>query len=244
MLVQPNELFRLYNFFMSIEKVSQAIVQNIILDNDVASNSGNLEAGMVLFSAMKPDVKPVKDYKLNTYGIEYPSYFSKKCAICNSPHRELLEHVYIHKNKNINGVVKFFEEHYNARLNWPQVKQHLKYHCDMTRVEVPGLLDYESDEEIVKWKFREYELALIATLKELNDVRAMNSKTFDEQSKKTQLIDRLTSKLLQIKQQRDELGINLPNVFEVLFQIHELMVNDDDKRIIREKVKELKQLLT
>jgi hypothetical protein len=58
------------------------------------------------------------------------------------------------------------------------------------------------------------------------------------------LIDRLTTKLIQIKQHRDDLGVNLPNVFEVLYQVHELMVSEDDKRIIREKVKELKKLIT
>lgn len=229
---------------MSIEKVSEAVIKNIILDDSPVLNADGSPSGLVLFSSLKSDAKPVKDYKLNTHGIDYPKYFSAKCAICNSPHRELLEHVYVDRNKSINGVIKFFEEHYNAKLNWPQIKQHLKFHCDMNKIETPGLLDYEDDEDIVKWKFREYELALNATLKELNDVRGMAAKTLDEQAKKTQLIDRLTSKLIQIKQHRDELGINLPNVFEVLYQVHELMVDDEDKRIIREKVKSLKEMLT
>jgi hypothetical protein len=229
---------------MSIEKVSEAVVKNIILDDSPVLNEDGTPSSLVLFSSLRPDVKPVKDYKLNTHGIEYPQYFSARCAICNSPHRELLEHVFVDKNKNINAVIKFFEVHYNAKLNWSQVKQHLKFHCDMNKIETPGLLDYEDDSEIIKWKFREYELALVATLKELDDVRGMSAKTFDEQTKKTQLIDRLTTKLLQIKQQRDELGINLPNVFDVLYQLHEMMHSEDDKRIIREKVKELKELLT
>jgi hypothetical protein len=229
---------------MSIEKISEAVIKNIILDDSPALNEDGTPSGLVLFSSLKSDARPVKDFKLSTHGIEYPKYYSAKCAICNSPHRELLEHVYVDRNKNVNGVIKFFEEHYNAKLNWPQIKQHLKFHCDMNKIETPGLLDYEDDTDIVKWKFREYELALVATLKELDDVRGMSTKTFDEQAKKTQLVDRLTTKLLQIKQQRDELGINLPNVFEVLFQVHELMVNEDDKRIVREKVKELKEMLT
>jgi hypothetical protein len=228
---------------MSIEKVSEAVIKNIILDDSPVINEDGTTSNLVLFSSLKPGIKPIKDYKLNTHGIEYPKYFSAKCAICNSPHRELLEHVYVDRNKNINGVIKFFEEHYNAKLNWPQIKHHLKFHCDMNKIETPGLLDYEDDTDIVKWKFREYELALIATLKELDDVRGMTSKTFEEQTKKTQLIDRLTTKLLQIKSQRDDLGVNLPNVFEVLYQVHEMMVSEDDKRIIREKVKELKQRL-
>jgi len=229
---------------MSIEKASEAVIKNIILDND-ASQKVDPEDGLVMFSSLRADVTPIKDYKINTHGIDYPKYYSAKCAICNSPHRELLEHVYVDKNKNIRATVKFFENHFNAKLNWAQVKHHLKYHCDMNKIETPGLLDYDGDDEdVIKWKFREYELALIATLKELNDIRGLTTKSFDEQAKKTQLIDRLTTKLIQIKQHRDDLGVNLPNVFEVLYQVHELMVSEDDKRIIREKVKELKKLIT
>ena len=115
----------------------------------------------------------------------------------------------------------------------------------MNKITTPGLLDYDSsDDEIARWKYRELELALTATLKELDDVRGLPVRTTDEQFKKSQVIDRLTTKLMQIKSQRDEVGVNLPNVFEVLYEIHEALSDDESKRIIREKVKKLKDSIT
>jgi len=226
------------------QNVSEAIIDNIILEESSIQNSSNLSTVLTLFSSLKADAKPVKDFKLNTSGIEYPQMYSAKCAICNSPHRTLLEHVYIDSGKKINAVVTFFEEHFNAKLNWPQVKQHIKFHCDMNKIETPGLLQYDGEnEDLSKWKYRELELALAITLKEINDLGGVVTKTLDEQNKKTMLMDKLSSKLMQIKQARDSLGLNLPNVFEVLYQVHELMVDDEDKRIIREKMRELKQLI-
>ena len=226
------------------DKVSEAIIENIILEESAPITSTALQPNLVLFSSLKADVKPIKDFKLNTSGIEYPQLYSAKCAICNSPHRTLLEHVYIDTGKKINAVVTFFEEHFNAKLNWPQVKQHIKFHCDMNKIETPGLLQYDGDnEDLAKWKYRELELALAITLKEINDLGGVSTKTLDEQNKKTMLMDKLSTKLMQIKQNRDSLGLNLPNVFEVLYQVHELMIDDEDKRIIREKMRELKQLI-
>jgi hypothetical protein len=35
--------------------------------------------------------------------------------------------------------------------------------------------------------------------------------------------------------------MNLPNVFAVLYELHDMMVSDEDKRIIRQKSRELKE---
>jgi hypothetical protein len=199
---------------------------------------------VVLFSSLKDGSKPIVPYSLNIGAIEYPQFFSPKCAICNSPFRELLEHVFIDSGKKVNSVLNFFLKHYGAKLNWSQVKQHTKYHCDFLRIDVPGLKDYENrEEELSRWKYREYELALTAVLVEIDEVRGVSARTSDEIFKRAAMIEKLTRQLIQIKQQRDDNSLGLPNVFEVLYELHELMETAEDKRIIREKTRALKETL-
>lgn len=223
--------------------ILEPVIDNIILDESSIVTPEN-PTGEILFSSLKADAQPLVPYKLNVSGIEYPQLFSPKCAICNSPHRTLLEHVYIDSGKKVNTTLKFFEKHFNARLNWAQVKQHVKYHCDFNKIETPGLLDYEDrEEEMRRWKFREYELAQIAILTEMNDVRGMQCRTNEEIMKRANIIEKLSGKLLQIKEKRDDNSLGLPNVFEVLHDLHNAMKDEEDKRIIREKVRELKQAI-
>ena len=214
-------------------------IDNIILDESTKIVSiDNFDTEVVLFSALRADAQPIKPFKLNTSGIDYPQFFQPKCAICNSPHRTLLEHVFIEKGKKPNSVIKFFEEHFNAKLNFAQIKQHTKFHCDFNKVETPGLLDYEGrEEELARWKYREYELALTAVLVEINDVRGISAKSPDDILKRASMIEKLTRQLVSIKQQRDDSSLGLPNVFEVLYEVHEKMCHEEDKRIIREKQK-------
>lgn len=223
---------------------NEIIVDSIIVDESGSSLAQDSGSELVLFSSLKADAKPIVKYNINVGGIEYPIFYSAKCAICNSPHRTLLEHVYIDSGKKVNQVLKFFEKHFNAKLNWPQVKQHMKFHVDMNKIETPGLKDYENqEEEVARWKYREHELALTAMLVELNDVRGVSARTPDEIFKRASMIERLTKVILIIKQQRDDNVIGLPNVFEVLYELHGLMVSEEDQRIIREKVTELKSTL-
>ena len=146
----------------------EPIIDNIILDESTAIilNDGS-HSEAVLFSSLKADAKPIKPYGIQVTGVEYTPQYSGKCAICNSPHRKLLDNVYIHSGKNVNAVLKFFVDHYAARLNWAQVKQHLRYHGDFTAVDKPGMVDYEGEDEMIsRWKYREHELALTAMLVE------------------------------------------------------------------------------
>jgi hypothetical protein len=221
------------------------IIDNIILDDSVAHNVDDIEnSSIVLFSTLKSDAKPLKPFKLNTSGIDYPQMYAPKCAICNSPHRTLLEHVYLDCGKKVNTTIKFFEDHYSAKLNWAQVKQHVKYHCDFNKIETPGLLDYEGrEEELSRWKYREFELVLTALMVELNDVRGINAKTADEILKRSAMIEKLTRQLMLVKEKRDDSSGLMPNVFEVLLELHDQMVNDEDKRLIREKGRDLRQML-
>ena len=219
----------------SLDNNSSDSLSNLILDNTDAADT-------ILFSALKADTLPLKPYKINTSGIEYPQFFSPKCAICNSPHRSLLEHVFLDCGKKVNTTIKFFENHFNAKLNWAQVKQHTKYHCDFNKIETPGLLDYEGrEDELSRWKYREYELAETAVIVELNDVRGLNARSFDEVLRRSTMIEKLTRQLMLIKEKRDDSSLGLPNVFEVLHELHNMMSCEADKRIIREKARDLKQ---
>jgi hypothetical protein len=223
---------------------NEPVIDNIILDDTklATTNSGE---DFVLFSSLKSDSKPVVPYNLNVHGIEYPQLYSPKCAICNSPHRTLLEHVYIDCGKKVNTTIRFFEKHFLARLNWTQVSQHIKYHCDLNKIETPGLLHYEDREgELSRWKYREFELAETMILMEINDVRGIVARNPDEILKRASMIEKLTGKLLLIKEKRDDNSLGLPNVFEVLHELHEKVTTDEDKRIIREKAMSLKQSIS
>ena len=229
----------MYNFIMP---ENETIIDNIILDTSTSLEKTDKGDDIVLFSTLRADTKPVKPYKLSTAGIEYTQLYSAKCAICNSPHRTLLEHVYIDTGKNVNAVLKFFEEHYHAKLNWPQVDLHLKRHCDLNNIRTPGLLYYEGREaEVSKWKYREYDLALTIIMTEIDEIRSLNARTPEEVGKRTDRLERLAKRLIEIKQLRDDNSMNLPNVFAVLYELHDMMVSDEDKRIIRQKSRELKE---
>ena len=145
----------------------------------------------------------------------------------------------------MNAVLKFFVDHYAARLNWAQVKQHLRYHCDFTAVDKPGIVDYEGEDEMIsRWKYREHELALTAMLVELSDVRGIPARTPDEIIRRSVQVEKITKQILLIKEKRDDNVLGLPNVFEVLHDLHGLMKDEDDKRMIREKVRDLKQAIS
>ena len=219
------------------------IVDNIILDNSTELiKTGTKD--IVLFSALRADVKPVIPYEISLDGVEYPQLYSAKCAICNSPHRDLLEHVYIDCGKKVNPVINFFEKHFCAKLNFAQVKQHVGYHCDFNKIEISGLKSYEGKgEELARWKYREYELALNVVLSEIDTIGGKATRTFDDCIKKASILEKLNKQLMMIKQQRDDSSLGLPNVFEVLYDLHEKISNEDDKRIIRETVNELRKTL-
>lgn len=224
---------------------NEPIIENIILDDSAAFILSENGVETSLFSSLKAEAKPIKSYKLEPSNVEYTQLFSGKCAICNSPHRKLLENVYIDSGKKINAVVNFFEEYYAAKLNWAQVKQHIKYHCDFTAVDKPGIVDYDGEDEMVsRWKYREYELALTAMLVELSDVRGIQARTPDEILRRSVQIEKITKQILFIKEKRDDNVLGLPNVFEVLYDLHNMMKDEDDKRIIREKVRDLKQAIS
>ena len=55
------------------------------------------------------------------------------------------------------------------------------------------------------------------------------------------MVEKLISKILYLKEVRDNQGIYNINIFEILAKLHEQMESENDKRKIREEIQFLKQ---
>ncbi|NBR49216.1 hypothetical protein EBU02_10320, partial [bacterium] len=54
--------------------------------------------------------------------------------------------------------------------------------------------------------------------------------------KRAAMVEKLISKILYIKEQRDNQGVFAINIFETLMELHEEMEYESDKRKIRDKM--------
>ena len=74
-------------------------------------------------------------------------------------------------------------------------------------------------------------------LVELDDVRGIDcSKNSDLKLRRAAMVEKLISKILVVKDSRDNQGIYNINIFEILASLHEKMESENDKRIIREEI--------
>lgn len=55
------------------------------------------------------------------------------------------------------------------------------------------------------------------------------------------MVEKLISKILYLKEVRDNQGIYNINIFEILAKLHEKMDSENDKRIIREEIVSLRE---
>lgn len=201
----------------------------------------------ILFRDLKKDAKalfPLPDDTMD--GIAYKQFYEPKCTICNSPWRERAEHVYLDSGKKVMPVINFFLDFFNARLNHTQVATHMESHCSFRNVSTSGLKSYEEREDEIKiWRFREDALAITALMVELDDVRGMDvAKNNELKLKRAQVVERLVSKILDVKAKRDEAALLQINIFDILSDLHDAMVSTEDQKIIREKTKEIRLRLT
>ena len=58
--------------------------------------------------------------------------------------------------------------------------------------------------------------------------------------KRANMVEKLISKILYLKEQRDNQGVFAINVFEVLMRLHEKMESETDKRFIRDEIQNLR----
>ena len=174
----------------------------------------------------------------NMSDISYPQFLEPRCAICTSPFRDLVEHVYLDSGRKNQSVIRFFQQYFDAQMNWMQINTHMEQHCDFKKISTSGLKNYEQREELIApWIFREHQLALTALLVQLDDVRGIDcSKNNEMKLKRAAMVEKLISKILNVKDSRDNQGIYNINIFEILANLHEKMASESDKRIIREEI--------
>jgi hypothetical protein len=215
--------------------------------NSLVQASDNLpEQSFIYFKDIKEGDEPIIPLPPDHMGdVTYPQFIEVRCAICSSHLRNLAEHVYLESGKKPQSVIKFFERHFRARLNWTQVSTHMDQHCDFKKLMTSGLKSYEQQEELIApWIFRENQLALTALMVELDDVRGIDcSKNNDLKLKRAAMVEKLISKILDIKEKRDNQGVFSINIFEILAELHDRFDSEFDKRLIRDELKKLREKL-
>jgi hypothetical protein len=179
----------------------------------------------------------------NMSDISYPQFIEPRCTICISHFRDLAEHVFLESGKKPQSVINYFSKYFDAKLNWVQINNHMENHCDFKKIATSGLKNYEQREELIQpWIFREHQLALTALLVELDDIRGMDcSKNNEMKLKRAAMVEKLISKILYLKETRDNQGVFAINIFEVLVKLHEKMTSEDDKRVIRDEITLLRE---
>jgi hypothetical protein len=79
---------------------------------------------------------------------------------------------------------------------------------------------------------------------ELDDVRGIDcSKNNDLKLKRAAMVEKLISKILDIKEKRDNQGVFSINIFEILAELHDKLESEHDKRLIRDELKKLREKL-
>lgn len=229
---------------MSTNSNNDNVVNSLISqDSKDISNESSLK----LFKEIKPDDLPLIPLPPdNCSDMNYPQFIEVRCSICSSHLRDLAEHVYLESGKKPQSVIKFFERHYGAKLNWMQVQTHMETHCDFKKLITSGLKSYEQREDLIApWMFRESQLALTALMVELDDVRGIDcSKNNDLKLKRAAMVEKLISKILDIKEKRDNQSSYAFNIFEILMDLHDRFDSEHDKRLIRDQLKKLREKLT
>lgn len=216
---------------------NQEIVDSLIPAQDKSKPSryfSDLKEGDRPLIPLPPD---------NMSDISYPQFVEPRCTICISPFRDLAEHVFLENGKKPQSVINYFNKYFDAKLNWVQINNHMENHCDFKKIATSGLKNYEQREELIQpWIFREHQLALTALLVELDDVRGMDcSKNNEMKLKRAAMVEKLISKILYLKETRDNQGVFAINIFDVLVKLHEKMTSEEDKRVIRDEINQLRE---
>ncbi len=164
--------------------------------------------------------------------------------ICNSPWRVRLEHEYIAQGQKPNRVRNFFEKYFGAKVTWESISTHMSYHCDLSKIQQDGQLYYQHrEDDLSLYKFREDDLALIALTDQLYEIKGITCKSADSKMKRAQVISNLSKQIAQIKKDRDTSGSQNINFFKVLMDIHDKLKHEEDKKVVRDVVKQLREQL-
>lgn len=177
--------------------------------------------------------------------IFYPNnYVENRCVICTSPWRVRLEHEFIAQGRKPNRVRSFFEKYFGAKVTWESIATHMAHHCDLSKIQQDGQLYYQHREDDLSiYKFREDDLALIALTDQLYEMKSLNVKSVDAKMKLATVVSTLSRQIAQIKKDRDNAGSQSINFFKVLMDIHDKMKYEEDKMVVREVVKQIREQL-
>ena len=76
---------------------------------------------------------------------------------------------------------------------------------------------------------------------ELDDIRGIDcSRNNEMKLKRAAMVEKLITKIMMLKDARDNQGIYNINIFEILAKLHEQMDTEADKRKIREEIQVLR----
>ena len=93
-----------------------------------------------MFRDLKEGDKPLAPLPPdNMSDISYPQFMEPRCAICTSPFRDLVEHVYLDSGRKNQSVIRFFLQYFDAQMNWMQINTHMEQHCDFKKISTSGL---------------------------------------------------------------------------------------------------------
>jgi hypothetical protein len=224
---------------------------------EVSKISLSEHTNLTLVPAEAPILIPFRELKENSVpilelppdpcpDIFYPNaYVEPKCVICCSPWRLRVEHEFISQGQKANRVKVFFEKYFGAKITWESISTHMHFHCDLSRIQQDGQLYYQHrEDDLSLYKYREDDLALIALTDQLYEIKGMTCKSADLKLKRAGAIANLTKQIQQIKKDRDNNGaLQNINFFKVLMDIHDKMKHEEDKVVIRNTVKQLREQL-
>jgi hypothetical protein len=202
---------------------------------------------LIPFRELKDNAIPLLDLPPDPCpDIYYPNtYVEPKCVICTSPWRSRVEHEFISQGQKANRVKTFFEKYFGAKLTWESISTHMHFHCDLSKIQQDGQLYYQHrEDDLSLYKYREDDLALIALTDQLYEIKGMTCKSADLKLKRASAIANITKQIKEIKKDRDNSGaMQNINFFKILMDIHDKMHFEEDKAVIRNAVKELREQL-
>ena len=204
-------------------------------------------AGLRLLTQLGPDDKPLLPLPPDTKSdVVYGTKHEHRCSLCNSPWRTRSEHVYIEHKQKPSAVVHFFAKYIGAKVSWEAVKTHMTEHCRMQNIGMSGLAHIaRRGDEVALWKYREKDLVIDSLLVEIDDVRGIDCARNPElMLKRAGTMERLTTRLNTVVKERDEAGSNGVNVFQILMDVHDALQHDECRKVIRDKVKAIRDRLS
>lgn len=180
--------------------------------------------------------------------VEYSIIAHPSCKICSSPYRTIAENVYLKTNKTVVRVQQFFKKYYGAYLSTDVIRNHMSKHCDFRNISVSGLqyLKNKAD-EYNPWNFREIDLSIALIMEQVDVVQGLDvGKTTKSILQKSNVLKDLAKQLAELKKVQDQLVYNSDeiNIMDILLTMHEKMETENDKRVIIDAIRNIREKIT